>query len=136
MGPNGYPEEFFHDARKFDSGGKPNPLLLPMIRASLEQVLLLDRREAQDYFRNLMNPLLAWARSHGYIVTSGPHVYHLVSIEPPGLNTDAVLAMANTLKDRGFHVAVRCGGLRISPYLNTTTQDIHQLIKVLESVER
>lgn len=33
MGPQGYSEKFINDARKFDSGGKPNPILLPMIRA-------------------------------------------------------------------------------------------------------
>jgi hypothetical protein len=48
MGPRGYPEPFYSDARKFDSGGKPNPILLPMLRASMEKIALIDTQEAQD----------------------------------------------------------------------------------------
>ncbi len=135
MGPNGYPETFFHDARKFDSGGKPNPLLLPMIRASLEQVVMLDRKGAQDSFKMLMDPLLSWARSHGYTVTSGDHAYHLVGIEPPQRTTDEILDMDNRLKLAGILVAVRCGGFRISPYLNTSASDIQKLIEALASMD-
>jgi selenocysteine lyase/cysteine desulfurase len=135
MGPDGYPEKFFDDARKFDSGGKPNPLLLPMLRASLEQVVLIDREKAQESFKALMDPLVSWAHSHGYTVPREPRAYHLVGIEPPRRTTDELLDMVNQLKMNGIIVAARCGALRISPYLKTTASDIQNLILALEKLE-
>ena len=135
IGPNGYPEKFLDDARKFDSGGKPNPILLPMLRASLEQVVLIDREKTQESFKTLLDPLVSWARSHGYTVPCEPRAYHLLGIEPPGRTIDELLDMANSLKMNGIIVAVRCGALRISPYLNTTSSDIQNLIHALENLE-
>lgn len=136
MGPNGYPEKFFQDARKFDSGGKPNPTLLPMLRASLEQVRSVDIAAAQLYLKTLMAPLVMWAQTNGYRVAEEPRAYHLVGIEPPDQTTKGILEMANKLKDQGIIVAVRCGGLRVSPYLNTTPSEIQQLIKALDTLGR
>ena len=135
MGPNGYPEKFFNDARKFDSGGKPNPILLSMLRMSLEQVSLIDRAKAQGALKVLMEPLLSWARENGYIIPSEPRANHLVGIELPDCTTDEVLALVQKLAGRGIFVAARCGGIRISPYLNTTTSDIKTLIQALENQE-
>jgi selenocysteine lyase/cysteine desulfurase len=133
MGPTGYPEKFFKDARKFDSGGKPNPIFLPMLRASLEQVSLVDRDEAQETLKVLMDPLVSWARDNGYKVPCEPRAYHIVGIEPPDRTTEEILAMAKKLKENGIIVAVRCGGFRISPCLDTTPSDIQKLIQALES---
>jgi len=47
MGPRGYPERYYGDARKFDSGGKANPLLLPMLRTAMEEVSRIDVAKAQ-----------------------------------------------------------------------------------------
>ena len=48
MGPRGYSEKFYSDARKFDSGGQANPILIPMLCAAMEEVALIDTQEAQE----------------------------------------------------------------------------------------
>lgn len=106
-----------------------------MLRASLEEVYLIDRVKAQESLKALMHPLILWAKDHGYSVPCEPRAYHLVGIEPPDRTTDEIIAMATKLNERGIIVAVRCGGLRVSPYLTTTPSDIQKLIQALEKPE-
>jgi 7-keto-8-aminopelargonate synthetase-like enzyme len=146
MGPHGYPEEFFHDARKFRDGGKANPILLPMLKTSLEQVVqtmtLADGticfQAAQDRLKQLIEPLLKWATTNGFAQWPGPHVSHIISLRPTSKNhvtPHQLLNMAASLKQEdGIYVSVRCGGFRISPYLDTTPADIESLMDALTRV--
>lgn len=137
MGPRGYPESFFHDARKFDSGGKPNAVLLPMLRQALEEVNQLDLEYSQQVvLKTLVDPLLTWASSRGYGIPRSPHAYHLVGIQPPQKTPEELLQMAQCLRDEGIIIAVRCGGFRISPYVDTSASDIQKLIEALERMSR
>jgi len=135
MGPNGYPEKFLDDARKFDSGGKANPLIIPMVRAALEEVVLIDRVAAQETLKTLMTPLISWAESNGYTIPSQPRAYHIVGIEPPNCTIEELVNRATKLMEMNILIATRCGGLRVSPYLNTTTEEIQVLISALESLK-
>jgi selenocysteine lyase/cysteine desulfurase len=132
MGANGYPEKFFDDARKFDSGGKPNPILLPMLRVSLEQVAKLDFVQVQDQLGKLMVPLIDWALSNQFTMTSGDCAYHLVGIRPTQLTTQQMIDICSSLQQKGIYVAVRCGAFRVSPYIDNVNSDIQRLISALE----
>jgi selenocysteine lyase/cysteine desulfurase len=134
MGPKGYPETFFGDARKFDSGGRPNPLLLPMIRTSLEEVVNLDMSAAQETLRGLTAPLLQWATANGYTITRGPHASHILGLRPKDLTPQEMIGMTKALEQRGIFVAVRCGAFRVSPYITTTEGDIQRLITGLQNI--
>lgn len=134
MSPRGYEETFYSDARKFDSGGKANPILIPMLRASMEEVVLLDSGNAQKKLEVLMSPLLKWARNRNYAISPGPHASHLIGIRPPNRTPREMLEICDGLKRRGIHIAVRCGGFRISPYLSNTHRDIERLIQGLEDL--
>jgi selenocysteine lyase/cysteine desulfurase len=136
MGPNGYPEKFFDDARKFDSGGKANPLIIPMVRAALEEVVRIDRATAQASLKLLMGPLVSWAEANGYTVPSEPRAYHIVGIEPPNCTVDELVEMAGKLKEMDIMVATRCGGIRVSPYLTTRCEEIQKLIAALETLKK
>lgn len=134
MGPNGYPAEFCKDARKFDSGGKP-PIILPMLRASLEQVVQLDVRQVQQQLKQLTQPILDWASNNDFVLTPGPHAAHLIGIRPgrnSKLTPGRMVQIANELQAEGIYIAVRCGAFRISPYIDTTEEDIQQLLEALE----
>lgn len=135
MLPTGYPELFVNDARKFDSGGKPNPILLPMLRVAMEKVTKLDLGKEHQRLKELMEPLLMWAQQNGYYLPSTPHAYHLVGIRHPNATEDKVTAILQELKKRGIVIAVRVGGFRISPYTNTTPEDIQHLIEALSSLD-
>jgi selenocysteine lyase/cysteine desulfurase len=132
MDANGYPEIFFDDARKFDSGGKPNPILMPMLRASLEQVAKLDFVQVQEQLHRLMAPLIEWALSNGYTMTSGDCAYHLFGIRPSHLTTQQMIDLCSSLQQKGIYVAVRCGAFRVSPYIDNVESDIQRLISALE----
>lgn len=134
MSPDGYPEEFYSDARKFDSGGKTNPILVPMLRAAMEEVALIDVNTAHRQLEELMTPLLKWAKQNDYSISPGPHAFHLIGIRPPNRSNAELTTMCEGLKAKGVYVAVRCGGFRISPWLSTTRRDIQRLIEALEHV--
>jgi selenocysteine lyase/cysteine desulfurase len=133
MSDDGYPTTFFKDARKFDSGGKPNPVLLPILRASLEEIVTLDIEEAQQQLRALMSPFLEWATRHGYTFPTS-HAHHLVGIRPTSqASTEKMIAIAERLESaHNVCIAVRCGAFRISPYLDCTPSDMDRLVQALE----
>lgn len=133
MGPDGYARKYLKGACKLDSGGKANPLLLPMLRASLEEVALLDVDDAQTKLGMLISPLLDWARRRNiHFPTS--HANHLVGLRPPGMTPDRMVAIAKELSTRGVFVAVRCGVFRVSPYLENTNEDIQRLMDELDTL--
>jgi selenocysteine lyase/cysteine desulfurase len=130
MGPDGYPGEYYKDARKFDCGGKPNPLLLPMLKASLEEVVALNVDELQATLKELLDPLLSWAVTSGKFILPKHHSYHLVGLKPvPPMSTDQMTVIADQLlRTKKIHLAVRAGGVfRISPYLDTTKEEVQIL---------
>lgn len=132
MGPRGYSEKFYSDARKFDSGGQANPILIPMLCAAMEEVALIDMQEAQETLRVLLTPLLKWAKVNQFVLPPGPHASHLIGLRPCHRKPEELLEIYAKLKERGIYIAVRCGLFRISPYLSTTTADISRLIKGFE----
>lgn len=136
MTPDGYPRDFWTDARKFDTGGKPHPILLPMLCAALEEVVALDMKQVQNRLCELMSPVLDWATTHGYELPPGPHAYHIIGIRPhPPRNTEELLAMARLLASQyKIIIAVRCGKFRISPYLDTTPTEVERLITALSEL--
>lgn len=138
MGPTGYPEKFFGDARKFDSGGKPNPILLPMLRASLEHVVSLDRSELQAVLKDLMQPLIDWVRrSSNTFYLPATHAYHLVGIRPVNnsMTPSQMIDVCNRLqKEKSIYIAVRCGAFRVSPYSDNSRGDIEALIAALNEM--
>lgn len=133
MGPKGYPFEFVKDARKFDSGGKPNPILLPMLRASLEKVVQLDVCKVQDDLKHLTAPIIQWAAQHSFCLTPGPHAGHLIGIRPSPdqLTPSQMIEITNLVRNEGIYIVVRCGAFRVSPYIDIEPSDIECLLDAL-----
>ncbi|KAI2488893.1 Aminotransferase class-V [Fragilaria crotonensis] len=127
MGPHGYPEKFFPDARKFDSGGNMTQVLLSMLRASLEEVFALDTVDAQTKLKTLMHPLLDWAKRKEVFVPKN-HAYHLVGLRPNNIMVEQMIDVCHRLESDGVFISVRNGYFRISPYVMNTTDDIQRLI--------
>jgi selenocysteine lyase/cysteine desulfurase len=138
MGPDGYPEKFFDDARKFDSGGRPNPIILPMLRASLDHVVSLDCSQTQAQLKGILQPFLDWVKSTEKFVLPAEHPYHLLGIRPSANNPmtpDAMIEISSRLqKEKGIYIAIRCGAFRISPYIDNNADDIISLVEALEEM--
>lgn len=135
MGPKGYPEKYFSDARKFDSGGKPNPIILPMLRKSMEIVVQnVNLNTAQTELKEIMKPVVEWAMNNGFSLTPGPLAWHLVGLRNTSLTAQQMLDVCSRLQGHNIFIAVRCGAFRISPYLDTTRDEIARLIRILSGI--
>lgn len=134
MGPNGYPTKFMSDARKFNSGGKPNPILLPMLQASLKEVACINKFELQSKLKDLAIPLLQWIQSSNTFVLPRNHSYHIIGLRPRNSSVpieDLIDLCDRLQKEYGIYTAVRAGALRISPYLDNTIDDMNALVHAL-----
>lgn len=133
MGPHGYPETFYGDARKFDSGGKANPLLLPMLRQAMEEVSLINVVDLQLTLKELLHPLMVWAPKNGYSINGDPRAYHIIGLVPKEKTPEEMLEIAKKLaEENGVILAVRCGGFRVSTYMTNTSKDVERLIEGLK----
>ena len=116
----------------FRSGGKANPLILPMLRASLTSIQNLDVHQAQIDLQNLIQPLIDWAMNLGWTLTPGPHASHILGLRPLTLTSTQMLDICSGLQYDGIYIAVKCGAFRVSPYIDTTIDDIERLIAGFE----
>ncbi len=138
IGPCGYPEEFVAGAARLDSGGKKNPVLLPMVCEGLRIVNGIDKFQAQIYLKTLTDRILTGGEKLGFGVQPGPRAAHIIGLRPKSEQLSSVLTpkkmveMADSLKEKGVFLAVRCGAFRIAPYLDTTMEDVERLLKALK----
>mmetsp|Transcript_27748 Transcript_27748/g.61733 ORF Transcript_27748/g.61733 Transcript_27748/m.61733 type:complete len:434 (-) Transcript_27748:40-1341(-) len=130
----GYPEEFDYGARRLDAGGRPNPILLPMLRAALDIVAEYDIGQVQDQLAAVNEKVLGGARQMGFTTTPGPRAGHILGLRPgtpelkEKLTPEEMIRIGKRLEGRGIFISVRCGAFRISPYLHTTDEEIQQLL--------
>ena len=103
-----------------------------MLRASLEKVLTLDIHQAQLQLKALTRPLVSWATKHGFAISPGVHAGHLIGLRPIQRTPQELLELCERLNSEGIVIAVRCGVLRISPYLDNTVEDVEKLIQALD----
>jgi len=136
--PAGYPDDFVPGARKLDAGGRTQPILMPMLRTALEKVTLVDTEQAQAQLRCLMQPLREWAAQSPHvrpIPASDAYADHIVGLEIKDASPIRLQSVQTRLADEfQIIVSVRCGVLRISPYLDNTVEDVILFVKALEQV--
>ena len=138
IGSSGYPDAFVSGAVRCDSGGKNNPILQPMISEGLRIVKSLDLDAAQAYLKGITDQVLKGAEKFGFGVQPGPRAGHIIGLRPKSPELVAFLTpvkmveVKNKLWEKDIFLAVRCGAFRISPYLNTTNDDVKRLLDALE----
>lgn len=135
-----YDEAYAPGARRLDSGGRPNPILLPMVAAGLRQVLEWTPEAIGEHARRLCARLAAWAEPAGYALPTGP-VQHFVGLRRPTVSAGAwssaaehawAEGLAAALRERhGVHVSGRFGALRVAPHVYNGQQDIDALVRAL-----
>jgi len=131
----GYSEEFVSGAARLDSGGRPNPLLMPMLRAALEVVARYgDLNQIQAKILAINDKILKGAVEMGFTTTPGPRAGHILGLRPgtdelkAKLTPDVMLDICERLQVKGIFISVRCGVFRISPYINTADDEVRQLL--------
>ena len=136
MGPAGYPEKFFQDARKFDGGGKPNPILLPMLRTSLEHVASSNKSDLQSTLKELMLSFLEWVPRSNNFYLPPSHEYHLFGVRPMNMTPEEMIEVCNYFQnEKKIFIAVRCGAFRISPYTDNHKRDVEALLSAFQEVD-
>jgi selenocysteine lyase/cysteine desulfurase len=148
--PAVYSEAFATGACRLDAGGRPNPILLPMLAEGLCAVLEWGPDAVHAHCARLCDRLAAWARRAGYEVPRT--VQHFVGLRrlapaarsvPTGAERAAdahalpvehawAESTASELKRRGVHVSGRFGALRVSPHVYNDDADIDALIAALQ----
>lgn len=139
----GYAEEFQPGARKFDAGGRHNPILLPMIEAALTQVLTWGPTRIQATTAVLVARVEAGARQLGLDMPAH-HAPHIVGVGagaqdvPPGsVNTSSLRTQwaddaSAFLKTRRIYVSSRAGVLRVAPNVYNSLKDVDVFLAALK----
>lgn len=124
------PQDVFTDARRFDAGG--GPFMLAHALAAVQLMVEEAGREAvATHILTLTGQLIAGLEEHGYMINT-PHAHDgersgIVAFTPK--DGDAASTVAR-LQERGIIVAAR-GGVRVSPHLYNTHDEIERLLAEL-----
>ncbi|HEV2733391.1 MAG TPA: aminotransferase class V-fold PLP-dependent enzyme, partial [Longimicrobiaceae bacterium] len=121
-----YREAYQPGALRYDVGERSNPVLLPMLRAALDQLLEWTPEAVQAYCRALTAGLVEEARALGYAVEDerwrGAHLFGLRA--PAGVELSRV---QEALARRRVAVSVRGSAVRVSPNVYNDAADVAAL---------
>jgi len=146
--PPGYSEVFQDGAKKFDAGGRVNPILMPMVAAALKQVLEWHPDQISSTLAPLTERCAERARAMG-LETPPWHAPHFLGVGPGPADLGQQCRMTSSdrsraaerwadeaaayLKQKRIYVSSRAGVLRVAPHLYNTLHDIDALFDALAS---
>lgn len=126
-----YESEYFPGASRYSVGEPSNFILMPMLQASLNQILKWTPEAIQVYSKTLNQPFLNYIQSIG-----GKHeseaflAEHLFAPHLPNeINTEQ---LKKELEANNIFVSIRGEYLRVSVNVFNDSQDIEALIRVIE----
>lgn len=122
-----YTDEYQPGARRFDAGGRAHFVLLPMLNAALAQLVAWGPARVQAYCAEIAAPARTALAALGCEVTTDSA--HLFGVRPPaGVPVERA---RDALVERGVHVSLRNGALRVSPNVYNTADDLAALVEAL-----
>eukprot|EP00164_Ancoracysta_twista_P006183 GFYU01008565.1.p1 GENE.GFYU01008565.1~~GFYU01008565.1.p1 ORF type:complete len:455 (-),score=80.62 GFYU01008565.1:44-1408(-) len=133
----GYPLDFLPAARRFDGGGRPNPILYPMILEGLRvltqviggpHVVYSHTQRVTDYIEGRVTQM-------GF-VTPHKRSPHILGVKIPRGGRISMTShdICAQLKRHRIFVSSRSGGLRVAPHVYTTMQEAVKFCDTLESI--
>ncbi|RMH65972.1 MAG: aminotransferase class V-fold PLP-dependent enzyme [Bacteroidetes bacterium] len=127
-----YVDAYQPGAVRYDVGERSNFILVPMLRAALDQLADWGVAAIQDYGRRLSDDLIAEARTLGYAVEDAAwRSAHLVGLRlPPGRPRERLLA---ALAARNVVVSVRGEAIRVSAHVYNDEDDMQALQDALHA---
>lgn len=127
-----YQENFQSGARRYDFGERSNPITLPMLISSLQQVLDWGVENIQEYTVHLGETLDdALAGSPFMVAAKEDRVGHIFGIRLP--DAGKIERVMEILQERGVHVSLRGTSVRVSPNIYNTPRDIQALADALKA---
>jgi selenocysteine lyase/cysteine desulfurase len=134
--PYPYEKKFKKGARAFDSGGRPNPVLLPMALEGVNVVLKWEPRRVLFTIRSLLKPLvmmISESCNNRLRIPSSYHHFFGISCKDDVTWADRC---SSYLKANGFIVPSRFGSLRVSPHVYNTPDQIKRLARLISRFEK
>ena len=129
----GYEPRFKQGARAYDSGGRPNPILMPMVCTAVEMVLRWGPDQVHNMLRVHTDQIAAMATRLGLRIPSR-RAAHICGVDRCGDETWADRC-STFLASKGIIVASRFGKLRVAPHVYNTSNEIQQLCTLLMAFE-
>lgn len=126
-----YEEVYEAGAGRYNVGETSNLLTLPILKASLSQILAWKPIEIQKYCNALIEPLRIFLKGIGVELGKGKYFSnHLFSLQLPEAY-DSIALRAN-LKKHQVYASIRGQYLRISVNVFNDKKDINKLIEVIK----
>eukprot|EP00466_Bigelowiella_natans_P005040 jgi/Bigna1/131978/aug1.16_g6686 len=143
---NGYTMTYQSGASVLQAGGRPNPVLLPMLASSLQKVLEWGVGSIYQRCLELSSRIIKETPSMGYALPPAPHSPHIIGLRIPSVASDnhnshgdgdSRCTAADCVKyleeEKGILVSERLGVIRISPSIYNTREDVNLLLEALRS---
>ena len=123
-------------ARALDAGGRPNPVLLPMVAEGLRFLLqeLGGPENVASHCAALTTKTANRLSTGGYPYNIPPqHAPHILGLWPDDKSKTVESLAATLKKDHNVHVTGRFGALRVSFHSYNDATDVDRLLAALDS---
>ncbi|MBN3519758.1 aminotransferase class V-fold PLP-dependent enzyme [Algoriphagus lutimaris] len=126
-----YADQYQAGAGRFNVGETSNFIMMPMLKASLNQLLEWKPEGIQEYARVLNEPLRQFMKEIGGLVEEDDYLaYHLIAPKLPG-KLD-LISLKNKLDQNQVYLSARGENLRISVNVFNTGEDVAKLQEVIK----
>jgi len=136
-----YPHALFPDARRFDAGGKANPVTVPMVRAGLQTVLSWTPTVVQEHCATLTDAIAAQLQSvfgeHVLIRPKSQRSAHILGVRfhpTSPYHAISLIELNKALKKEHIYASVRGEWLRLSVYLHNSLSDVNRFVSLFVQV--
>lgn len=123
-----YTDEYKQGASRFDAGGFPAFINIPMAKAALTQILDWEVKNIQQTLSALTNQIAELATERGIIVSDLTHAGHMLGLK---LEASKAKEISTKLTDNGIYISLRGSSMRIAPHLYNDQNDIEKMFRFL-----
>lgn len=128
-----YQPDYRPKAYRYNMGEQSNFVQLPMLKAALRQLLDWQPASIQAYCRELFREALPQLQEKGFVTEPEPYrAHHLLGIRLP--EDRSVLETQKALAQNRIYVSARGQGIRVSPQIYNTPEDVHALFAALVDI--
>lgn len=136
----GYPEAFLPGARRIDAGGRPNPVVLPMLAVSLETLCRSGQVEAIHAYLTYLTDMLAGEIENDptsmiEVLPKSMRSGHIIGLRLKAAHSDGISIhdVAKNLQENArVCLAVRHGAIRLAPHVFITPENILKVASFLK----
>ena len=120
-------------AARYNMGEQSNFILVPMMKAGVDQLLEWGTRGIQSYAQSLLRPALRELEALGCTMEpEEQRAHHLVGVRLPA-GADMNL-FRERLQEEQVHVSIRGNAIRVSCHLYNEAQEVERLMKCFKAV--